>query len=285
MKKRRWILAAAALCVLLGFELYRSNRMLSMDYEQIATDLVTQDIRIVHLSDLHNTEFGTGNRDLLALIAGQQPDLIFLSGDMVTGSQKDTQIAMDLAEQLVQIAPVYASIGNHEQVHQKNFGSDLTGMLEHRGVRVLEYTYEDVTVKDQQLRIGGASGSCVPEIYLWSGEAKEFECTYLKDFQNTDRCTMLLAHLPIAWLRNGGLDYWDVDLVFSGHTHGGQFRIPVVGSLYGLDMGFFPGWLEGEIPSEDGSKHLILSRGLGNSLPVPRLNNPPQVLVVDVVAK
>ena len=88
-----------------------------------------------------------------------------------------------------------------------------------------------------------------------------------------------------TWLHGSGLDYWDVDLVFSGHTHGGQFRIPVVGSLYGLDMGFFPGWLEGEIPSEDGSKHLILSRGLGNSLPVPRLNNPPQVLVVDVVAK
>lgn len=285
MKKKVWILAAVLLCALLGWELYRSNRVLTVEYERVSTDLLTEQIRIVHLSDLHNGQFGENNADLVAAVSDRKPDLIFFTGDLVTGSRKETDAAMDLMEQLVQIAPVYFSLGNHELRHEEAFFSDLSGMLEHRGVNVLEFAYEDVTVKNQQLRIGGISGCCVPEIYLWSGDAKPWECDYLKEFQDTDRCTLLLAHMPVGWIRNGGIDYWDVDLVFSGHTHGGQFRIPLFGGVYGPDMGLFPGWLEGRIASRDGSKSLILSRGLGNSFPIPRLNNPPQVLVVDIVPK
>ena len=285
MKKKLWILGAVLLCLLLGWELYRSNRVLTVEYEQIPTELVTDKVRIVHLSDLHNAQFGENNEKLLAAVADQEPDLIFFTGDLITGSRKETDVAMDLVEQLVKIAPVYVSLGNHELRHEKNFSSDLSGMLEYRGATLLEYDYEDVTVNGQQLRIGGISACCVPEIYLWTGEAKPWECDYLKDFQNTPRCTLLLAHIPVAWIQNGGIDYWDVDLVFSGHTHGGQFRIPLIGGVFGPDVGLFPGWMEGRIASEDGSKSLILSRGLGNSLPIPRLNNPPQVLVVDVIPK
>lgn len=283
MKKRRWIAAVLILCALLCLELYRSNRCLTVERETVYSDNITEPVRIVHLSDLHNARFGENNRDLLAEVSGQKPDLIFFTGDLVTGHIKNTDVAMNLVEALSQIAPVYVSLGNHEQQHQGNFGSDLTGMLEHRGARVMEFTYEDITLKGQNLRIGGISGYCVPEIHLVSGEAKVPECEFLKEFQNTDSFTMLLAHIPVSWILNDAISYWDADAVFSGHTHGGQFRIPLLGGVFAPDMGFFPGWLEGQFLSEDGSKTLILSRGLGNSLPIPRLNNPPQILVVELL--
>lgn len=283
MKKKIWIAALLCLCALLGFELYRSNRILQLEFEQVQVEKLTQPLRIVHLADLHNSEFGENNQDLIDLISSQRPDLIFFTGDLVTGWEKDTVIAMNLTEELVKIAPVYVSIGNHEQQHENQFGSDLTGMLRYRGAKVMEFSYEDIRLKEQNLRIGGISGYGVPEIYLKTGEAKIKECEFLRDFQNTDRCTLLLAHIPACWIRNNGIGYWDTDLVFSGHTHGGQFRLPLLGGIYAPDMGFFPGWMEGQYPSSDGSKTLILSRGLGNSLPVSRLNNPPQVLVVDLI--
>lgn len=282
MKKKIWI-ALLCLCALLGLELYRSNRTLQLEYEQVQVEKLTQPLRIVHLADLHNSEFGENNQDLIDMVASQQPDLILFTGDLVTGWEKDTAVAMDLTEELVKIAPVYVSIGNHEQQHENQFGSDLTGMLRYRGAKVMEFSYEDITLKEQNLRIGGISGYCVPEIYLSTGEAKIAECEFLRDFQDTDRCTMLMAHMPACWILNDGISYWDADLVFSGHTHGGQFRIPLLGGVYGPDMGWFPGWLEGQYPSADGSKTMILSRGLGSSVQLPRLNNPPQVLVVDLV--
>ena len=254
-----------------------------MEQETVYSDKITEKLRIVHLSDLHNAQFGEGNRDLLEQVRLQEPDLILFTGDLVTGYIRETEVAMDLTEDLVKIAPVYVSVGNHEQQHQGNFGSDLTGMLEYRGAKVMEFSYEDVTVKGQNLRIGGISGYCVPEIYLWTGEARLNECEFLWDFQNTDRCKLLMAHMPVCWIRNDGISLWDADAVFTGHVHGGQFRIPGFGGVYAPDMGFFPGRMEGQYRSEDGTKTLIISRGLGNSLPIPRLNNPPQILVVDIL--
>ena len=283
MKKRRWILIVLMLCALLGCEIYRSNFVLTEAHYEISSEKITEPVRIVHLSDLHNGQFGENNADLTAMVAALQPDLIFFTGDLVIGFEKETDVAMDLVEKLSKIAPVYVSIGNHEQQHENNFGSDLTGMLRYRGAKVMEFSYEDVTVKGQNLRIGGISGYCVPDIYLKTGEAKWTECEFLWEFQDTDRCSLLLAHMPACWIVNDGISRWDADLVFAGHTHGGQVRIPFVGGVAAPDMGWFPGWLEGLFPSRDGTKTLILSRGLSNSLPVPRLNNPPQVLVVDLV--
>ena len=201
MKKKIWI-ALLCLCVLAGLELYRSNRTLQLEFEQVQVEKLTQPLRIVHLADLHNSEFGENNQDLIDMVASQKPDLIFFTGDLVTGWEKDTAVTMDLTEELVKIAPVYISVGNHEQLHENSFGSDLTGMLRYRGAKVMEFSYEDITLKEQNLRIGGISGYCVPEIYMETGEARIEECEFLRDFQNADRCTLLLAHIPVCWIRN-----------------------------------------------------------------------------------
>ena len=283
MKKRIWILAALALCALLGFEIYRSNFVLTEACYEISSEKLTEPVRIVHLSDLHNAQYGANNADLVDLVARKQPDLIVFTGDLVTGYRKETATAMNLVERLSKIAPVYVSLGNHEQRHEASFGSDLTGMLEYRGARVLEFAYEDITVNGQALRIGGISGYCIPDIYLKTGEANLAECEFLWDLQETDRCTILMAHIPVSWILNDAISYWDADVVFSGHVHGGQIELPGIGGVLAPDMGLLPGKVAGLFPSSDGSKTLVVSRGLGNSVPVPRLNNPPEVVVVDLV--
>lgn len=273
------VLLAAALCV----ELYRSNCLLTVDHYRVQSRKVTGPVRVVHLTDLHNAEFGPGNTDLLAQVTGQKPDVILFTGDLVTGYIEEAETAAALLEKLTAIAPVYVSIGNHEQRHEETFGSDLTSLYENAGATVLEYEWEEIEVGGQVLRIGGISGIGYAEKYLETGDATQEECDFLRTFQDTENCTLLMSHLPVGWLRLEGIDEWDIDLVFSGHAHGGQFVIPGIGGVYGPDMGFFPGRLEGLFPSEAGEKTLVLSRGLGNSVSIPRLNNPPQVLVLDIV--
>ena len=112
MKKKVWILAAALFCLLLGWELYRSNRVLTVEHEQISTELVTGKVRIVHLSDLHNAQLGENNEELLAAVSAQTPDLIFFTGDLITGSRKETDVAMDLVE----VAPSYDPTGCTERL-------------------------------------------------------------------------------------------------------------------------------------------------------------------------
>lgn len=281
--KKKWKIRLAvllALAVVLGLEIYRSNCCLTVDHYRIESAKVTESLRVLHLTDLHNASFGEDNGDLLAKAREQQPDLILFTGDLVTGSVKETDTAMKLLEELVKIAPVYVSVGNHELIHQSNFGSDVLGMMESRGVTVLDFQHEEIEVKGQRLRIGGLFGYCVPDIYE---EARGNETAYLKDFQDTEELTLLMCHMPACWILNDGISYWDVDIVFSGHVHGGQFIIPFIGGVVGPDMGWFPGNIKGIFPSQDGTKHLVLSSGLGNSIPIPRLNNPPQMVVVDIV--
>ena len=116
MKKKIWMVLLALVC-LLCLEFYRSNRTLEVTHETVYSDKLTDSVRVVHLSDLHNTRFGADNHRLLERISREAPDLILFTGDLVTGHVKNTDAAMNLVEELVKIAPVYVSLGNHELQH------------------------------------------------------------------------------------------------------------------------------------------------------------------------
>lgn len=282
-KKRASLALLLTFLALLVWGFLGSKYALEVTNYVLSSPKLTAPIRVVQMTDLHNSEFGENNERLVRMVARQHPDLILMTGDMLNGREDKTEIAVNLVQRLTEVAPVYFSYGNHEVTHEQMFGRDLTALFEEAGATVLEGTYEDVTVNGQMIRLGGIYGYCLPEKYLRTGEAKRWECEFLKAFQDTESYTLLLAHLPTCWILNDNLDIWQIDCVFSGHEHGGQIRLPLIGGLYAPDRGFFPGRSSGIYASQDGERVMVLSRGLGSGVGVPRFNNVPEIVVVDIL--
>lgn len=281
---KKW-LALVLIIILLAAGLIRSKHSLSVSHYTISNPEFQSSIRILQLSDLHNSEFGRDNQRLIKKVQEQKPDLILLTGDIVNSDEERVDIAGNVIAELCKIAPVYCSNGNHEMEYEQNYGTDVDNLYQEAGATVLEKAYQDIEIKGQQIRLGGIYGYCLPEMYLATGEANESECAFLKDFQNTELPTILMCHMPVCWMINNGLDEWDVDFIFAGHVHGGEVILPFAGGLYGPDFGWFPGSLEGVFSSKDNSKKLVLSRGLGTSEKIPRFNNIPEIVVVDIQGK
>lgn len=277
--------ALIALLCLCAVSFHQSKHALSVSNYQITAFGDGEPVRIVQLSDLHNSVFGEQNQELIDTVKEQMPDLILMTGDMLNADERDVSIAMDLVARLSVVAPVYFAYGNHEAEHEQLHGTDITAMAENAGAVVLDRTCTDIEVKGQQLRLGGIYGYCLPGKYLSTGEARADECEYLAEFQTTERYTILMCHMPVCWLINGSLNEWDVDCVFSGHAHGGQVRLPFVGGLWAPDQGWFPGEEAGLYWSNDEQKVMVLSRGLGSTERIPRWNNLPDIVVVDLVSK
>lgn len=283
LKKRAFVGLLVIIAAWSCWGLLGSKYGLEVTNYVLSSPKLTAPIRVVQLADLHNSEFGESNERLVRMVKKQNPDLILMTGDMLNGREDETEIAVNLVRRLTGVAPVYFSYGNHEVTHERTFARDLTALFEEAGATVLDRTYKDVTVNGQTIRLGGIYGYCLPEKYYYSGEAKRWECEYLKEFQDTESYTLLLAHLPTCWIRNDNLDIWKIDCVFSGHEHGGQIRLPLIGGLYAPDQGFFPGRSSGIYASQDGKRAMVLSRGLGSGVGVPRFNNVPEIVVVDIL--
>ncbi|WP_270602781.1 metallophosphoesterase [Faecalimonas umbilicata] len=234
-------------------------------------------IRAVQLTDLHNYQYGRDNQRLIAKIQKQKPDVIFMTGDMLNEDEDRTDILLHLVREACAIAPVYFSLGNHEVGYEKAYGEDdLTEQLEAAGAVVLEKEYVDTKIAGQEVRIGGVYGYLLPEDWEDGSEQR-----FLEAFVQTDRLKILLSHVPEGLLLWKSMEYWDVDLVFSGHVHGGQVRVPFVGGLFDPEEGFFPTYTRGMFSCGNGT--MILSAGLGSSRGIPRVNNLPEIVVCDIV--
>lgn len=281
--KKRLLAVLLAILALLAWGFFGSKYALELSNYVLSSPKLTAPIRVVQLTDLHNSEFGENNGRLVRMIQKQSPDVILLTGDMLNGDEPRTEVAVGLIEQLAEIAPVYASFGNHEKANENVYGTDVGALYAQAGAHVLERTYEDVEIGGQTVRIGGIYGYCLPEKYLRTREAREKEVEYLHDFQETDLLTLLLCHVPTSWIVNDNLEEWNVDVIFSGHVHGGQVRLPLIGGLYAPDQGLFPGRECGLFYSADHARVMVLSRGLGSRGEVPRFGNVPEIVVVDIV--
>ena len=282
-KRRICLIILAAIAVFILSDLAYSKYGLKTAYYEILSSKITDPIRIVQLTDLHNSEFGTDNRRLIERVKEQEPDLILMTGDMLNSSDENTDIAVNLIEDLLAVAPVYYSYGNHEEEYEENYQTSLVPLLEEAGAVVLDKAYDDVAVAGQTIRLGGIYGYCVPEKFLETNEADPEECAFLDDFMNTDNFTLLMCHMPYTWRVLNGLEEWKIDCVMCGHAHGGQIRIPFVGGLYAPDEGWFPGVEQGGWVSEDGQRYMVLSAGLGTSYHIPRFNNVPEIVVLDLL--
>ena len=289
MKNKKILILVLAVLLLIaaaawaGVSAYECSREVTTVRYEVETDL-EEAIRLVQLTDLHGKVFGEENDLLIQRVAEAQPDLILMTGDMVDRDDENADVVCALIRALTDIAPVYYCYGNHEYSWMDAHGESLTPVLEDAGAVVLDVSYLDMEVKGQPIRLGGYHAYYrQPGMYLVTEEERRRQLDFCDDFENTDRYKILLNHIPTAWLDWGYIDKFPVDLVLSGHYHGGLVRLPGIGGLYAPYVGLLPEYTQGLF--EGAQADCILSTGLASGMPVPRINNLPQIVVVDLICE
>ena len=277
-KRKHNIIAIVAVIITICCWIGWANTALEINEYKIIHDQIPESFsgfRIAQVSDLHNAELGNGNENLLAMLSQSNPDMIVLTGDLIDSRHTDIEIALDFAGKAVQIAPVYYVTGNHE-ARVSEYEQLKTGLTD-LGVTVLENQKVQITKDGESITLMGIQDPSFRTDYLF-GDAESVSRQAITSLQNaSDDYTVLLSHRPELfdlYVDTG------VDLVFSGHAHGGQFRLPFVGGLVAPNQGFFPRYDAGQFIEENTT--MIVSRGVGNSIIPFRINNPPEIVVVEL---
>lgn len=279
-KTRRWIaaIAAAAVLSLLGWALVWGNTALVTADVLVCSNGIPEAFdayRIVQISDLHDAQIGENNEKLIAMTAETEPDCIVLTGDFVDSSRFHPERSLSVAEALVKIAPVYYVSGNHEAILPDAEYQALTDGLRALGVCVLEDESAELTRGGQSIRLIGLT-----DIGFYPGtleEKKDALRTALSALLPEDEFSVTLAHRPEL------MDVYTecgAPLVLSGHAHGGQIRLPGIGGLIAPGQGLFPKYTDGKY--EENGTTLVVSRGVGNSVLPLRVNDRPQIVVVQL---
>ena len=238
-------------------------------------------VRIVQLTDLHNRVFGKDNQMLIKKVLNQEPDFVVMTGDMINEDEEDLNTIISLVKSLSENVPVYFSIGNHELAYERQFEHDITADLEDAGAVVLNYEYRDIEINGNEIRIGGYYGFYgTSHMNTSDKDKREVMNEFSESFENTERYKLLLCHIPTSWLDWNRIHVYPIDLVLCGHYHGGQVRIPFVGGLYAPYVGWFPEYTKGLFIGQ--TAKCILSTGLGAENSIPRINNPPEIVAIDL---
>jgi predicted MPP superfamily phosphohydrolase len=268
--------AGGLIIVFLAFFLYLQNNWIVLTRLDSASEHLPDrfdGFRIVQISDLHSKWFGREQERLVKVISKAAPDIIVLTGDLVDGRHYDENAALALVKKAAEIAPVYYVTGNHEWWSGKF--PELEGKIKAAGAAVLQGDARELSLGGERIYIAGIDD---PE----SAGNYEYEASYMEKKLHatipqmpSDNYRILLSHRPEAFYQYSS---YGVDLVFSGHAHGGQFRLPFIGGLYAPDQGYFPKFTSGIY--RDGRTSMVVSRGLGNSVIPLRLFNRPEVVLV-----
>lgn len=234
--------------------------------------------KIAHISDLHNKDFGKNQRFLLQKISEISPDIIVVTGDLIDRRKYDLDTAMVFIEGARKLAPVYYVSGNHEAWSCKY--DILRKSLLDAGVKVLDDSRVKLHKGSGEIAILGLSdpGFVSESKYIDATDSYRGEELHLLSVPSEFQ--ILLSHRP---------EFFDlyarenIDLTFSGHAHGGQFRLPLVGALAAPGQGLFPKYTGGAYLQNQST--LVVSRGLGNSIIPIRIFNRPEIVVVTLSNK
>lgn len=220
---------------------------------------------IVQVSDLHNQYFGFDESKLIGEIRKCNPDIIVVTGDLVDSSHTNYKRALSFMKQAKEIAPVYYITGNHEKWLEAKKPDKINAFYEDIKKEGINFTdNETICIDDKYYLIG------LSDDELGSGKLEELSKNLPKD-----KLKILLAHEP-AYYDN--YVACDMDLVITGHVHGGQFVVPGKGGFVSPEFEFFPELYEGVHTYKNTT--MIISRGLGNSVIPVRVNNYPELVVI-----
>ena len=274
MKRRVFVLIiAAALVLALLIWLLWANSSPAATQVTVASGALPEafeGFKIAHVSDLHNAVFGRKNEKLLSLIRAAKPDIIAITGDLIDSRHTDIDSALAFVEAAAEIAPVYYVTGNHES--RLDF-DEIEPRLIAAGARVLRNEAEDIGRGGERIRLAGIDD---PSFIRTGGTAEERAAAELEQLgDGGGTFTVLLAHRPE--LVEGYAEY-GAGLVLSGHAHGGQVRLPLLGGLYAPGQGLLPEYDSGLYSL--GETQMVVSRGLGNSVAPLRVNNRPELVIV-----
>ena len=244
-------------------------------FYQETSKKVSGNIRAAVISDIHVREYGENNETLISDLRALKPDLILFLGDMVIRDQDDYQPALDLVAASTEIAPCYGVLGNHES-ERIYYGNDkgLTDAFEKAGLKLLRNAREEIRIGKDTLQLIGVEGTSYGfEEY---GGREFMDKTEI----DTSEYCILMTHIPILFETQ--LSGYDFDLGLSGHVHGGTVVLPFFGGLYSDEEGFFPKFTSGKYIL-DNQQTLIISAGLADSkIFPPRVNNLPELVVIDI---
>lgn len=264
------------LSILLISNIIYCQNTITVSKYNIKTEKYKSSAKIVLISDLHSKEFGENNLKLAEKIKAENPDIIAVVGDMLSLTDQDHKIVIELLENLTDIAPTYYSLGNHE-IRYKN-SDDLVKDIKNTDTVFLNNEMINIDINGDKITIGGLS-----EYPYYDFDAPEFnneERYFLDKFiaQQKDNFSILLAHEPEFYMWK--FKDLQLDLMLSGHTHGGLIQVPFIGGLYAPNQGFFPDYTKGTYSSATAT--MIVSSGLSNSNFIPRINNPAEITVIKI---
>jgi len=261
--------------ILVVFLIWQNNDVVVTKYEYAGKRLPKgfNGLRILHISDLHNKNFYGRLCDKIEDI---NPDIIVITGDLIDRRRTNTPVAAELVKNMAKMVPVYYASGNHEQLSGRY--SEIRDTLIELNVNVLDNSCILLNKNGDVISIGGIIDPSVNfsnKNYNPKRNTSYVKSSIKEAVEDKKLFNILLSHRP---------EYFDVyeeekvDLVFSGHAHGGQIRIPFLGGVLSPDQGFFPEYSEGM--HSPGETTMVVSRGLGNSLFPFRVFNRPELVVV-----
>ena len=258
----------SVLFIFAGYVFYENKFMLKIRHEFFRKN----DIKIAHISDLHKRRFGDNNSRICNLIKHENPDIIFITGDIVSRTETDFSGIKIFLKNLNKIAPVFMIYGNHEQSLPEEFHNEFIETVENSGAILLENNFINLKIKKRNLHIYG-----LKEDYSVYKNGKSYRnlsvITKADIYRYIGKCphgeTLLLAHNPFF---AEAYSEWGADYTFSGHVHGGILRIFGKG-IFSPERKLFPKFSKGIY--EIRKMKLCISGGLGKF----RLFNPPEIVI------
>lgn len=281
INKKNLLLLCSLLFVCAVVILYISNYTLSVEHIELETDKLPESFdgyKIAHISDYHNNQSDLVTDDIIDQLKSEEPDIIFLTGDLIDFRITDIERSLLFIDELVEISPVYYVTGNHEAItfrqETEEYNELITGLKE-RGVTVLDNKSVNIENEEGDSFVLHGIDNQYFETELSSVVEKTHAYCSLLDIDE-DNYNILLAHQPE---RIDVYSQYGFDAVFSGHAHGGQIRVFGQG-LCAPDQGLFPEYTSG-LYDFDGTD-LLISRGLGDSLIPVRVFNRHHIIFAEI---